>query len=563
MAQETYDAIVVGSGVSGGWAAKELTERGLKVLMLDRGRMVRHGEDYVTEHKAPYEFKFRGLGDKRNSQSDYPNNALANREDTKHFFADTKLHPYTTPKDRPFAWTRGNQVGGKSLMWSRQTYRMAPVNFEENAIDGHGLDWPIRYADIESWYDYVEKFIGISGTAIDYPTAPGGKYLQPGFPLNPIEKDMQARMAKAFPDRPLTVARMANLTQAIGDDRQPCHYCGPCGRGCSTGSYFSTQSSTLPAAMATQRLTVLPDSIVTRILTSESGERATGVEVMDANTREKRSYNARIVFVCASALESLRLLMLSANDRHPNGLGNSSGLLGKYIMDHVGAGGAMATTKGPQTPHIWGGRPGVMWIPRFRNINGDKRPDYLRGYQCNGIAFNDDWQRGARMPGIGVDFKNTLRQTGGWHVMLTGSGEMLPDIGNKVSLDPDVRDAWGIPVLHIDVGLGDNDMAMAKGGSEDLAEMLKNMGYEGVFKFPVGKGVPGTSIHEMGGAPMGHDKRKSVLDVNNRAHDIPNLFVTDGAAMNSCSQSNPSFTYMAMTARAAAFAAAEFKAGRL
>ena len=563
MAQDTFDAIIVGSGMTGGWAAKELTERGLNVLMLDRGRMVRHGEDYVTEHKAPYEFKFRGLGDKRSSHYDYPGNALANREDTKHFFADTALHPYTVPKDRPFAWTRGNQVGGKSLMWSRQSYRFAPINFEENAIDGHGLDWPLRYADIEPWYDYVEKFIGISGTAIDYPTAPGGKYLQPGFPLNPVERDMQARMAKAFPDRPLTIARMANLTQAIGDDRQPCHLCGPCGRGCSTGSYFSTQSSTLPAAVATNRLTVLPDSIVTRVLTNETGERATGVAVMDAKTREMRNYKARIVFICASALESLRLMMLSANEKHPAGLANSSGLLGKYIMDHVGAGAAMATIQGPQTPHIWGGRPGVMWMPRFRNINGDKRPDYLRGYQCNGIAFNDDWQRGARQAGIGVDFKNSLRKTGDWHLMITASGEMLPDIGNQVSLDPKVRDAWDMPVLHIDVGFGANDMAMAKGASQDAADMLTGMGYKGVLKFPLGNPVPGSAIHEMGGAPMGHDKRKSVLDVNNRAHDIPNLFVTDGAAMNSCSQSNPSFTYMAMTARAAAFAAAEFKAGRI
>lgn len=563
MAQDTFDAIVVGSGITGGWAAKELTERGLNVLMLDRGRMVRHREDYTTEHLAPYEFKFRGLGDKRKTLYDIPANNMATKEDTSHFFLNTRDHPYTTPKDRPFSWTRGNQVGGRSLMWSRQSYRFAPVNFEENALDGHGIDWPFRYDELEPWYDYVEKFIGISGTALDHPTAPGGKYLQPGMPLNPVEKEMQARMAEAFPDRPLTVARMATLTEAIGDERHPCHYCGPCGRGCSTGSYFSTQSSTLPAAMATNRLTLQADSIVTRVLTDESGERATGVEVMDANTRELRSYKARIVFVCASALESVRLLMLSANEKHPAGLANSSGLLGKYIMDHFGSGGAMATIKGPQTPHVWGGRPGVMWMPRFRNINGDKRTDYLRGYQCNALAFNDDWQRGARQEGIGVELKNSLRKTGDWHLMITAHCEMMPDIGNSVSLDPKVRDAWDMPVLHIDVGFGENDMAMAKGASDDTAAMLKGMGYPNVLQFPLGRPVPGSAIHEMGGAPMGRDKRTSVLDANNRAHDISNLFVTDGAAMNSCSQANPSFTYMAMTARAAAFAAAEFKAGRL
>ncbi|HEX7856840.1 MAG TPA: GMC family oxidoreductase [Sphingobium sp.] len=561
--EESYDAIVVGSGISGGWAAKELTERGLRVLMLDRGRMVRHGEDYPTEHEPSYEMKFRGLGDNRRYHMEYPGRPGTGNEASGHFFANTRDHPYTTAPDRPFKWTRGNQVGGKSLMWARQSYRYAPINFEENALDGHGVDWPVRYSDIEPWYDRVEQFIGISGSVLDYPTAPGGKYFQPPMPMNPIERDMQARMVKAFPDRPLTMARLANLTRPIGDDRQPCHYCGPCDRGCSTGSYFSTQSSTLPAAMATKRLTVMADSIATRILTNETGERATGVEVMDAKTRQKNTYLAKIVFVCASALESVRLLLLSANEKHPKGLGNSTGLVGKYIMDHLLSDFATATTPGPQMPHITGGRPGALWMPRFRNIRGEKREDYVRGFQCNAVVFYDDWQRGARAPGIGVGLKDQLRQTGDWHVLIGALCEMLPALGNQVAIDPNVRDAWDSPVLRMDVTFGPNELAMSKAAGDDMVEMMKSMGYQGVMRLGGGEPIPGSQIHEMGGAVMGRDKRTSVLDAHNRSHDIPNLFVTDGAAMSSSSQSNPSITYMAFTARAAAFAASEFKAGRL
>lgn len=561
MTERIYDAIVVGSGITGGWAAKELTERGLSVLMLDRGRMVRHGEDYPTEHLAPYDFRFRGLGDKRKIAEENPGQHMLANEGSAHFYANLKDHPYTTAPGRPFAWTRGNQVGGKSLLWARQSYRFAPINFEENALDGNGVDWPIRYADLEPWYDHVEKFIGISGTKLDYPTAPGGKYFQPPMPMNPAERDMQARMQKAFPDRVLTMAFMANLTQPIGD-RQACHYCGPCDRGCSTGSYFSTQSSTLPAAMKTKRLTVAADSFVTRILTDEAGLRATGVEVIDTKTKQVRTHSAKMVFVCGSALESVRLLLLSKSERHPTGLANSSGLLGKYIMDHFNSDVVLAALPAPALPHVWGGRPGALYMPRYRNIRGEKRSDYLRGFQCNAVVYHDDWERGARMPGIGVELKTKLKRTGNWRFLLGAQCEMMPSVNNKVTLNPDVRDAWGSPVLHMDVGLTDNDRAMQKAASQDMVEMMKAMGYEGAFRLPV-PSTPGGAIHEMGGAVMGRDARSSVLDAHNRAHDIPNLFVTDGAAMNSCSQSNPSLTYMAMTARAAAFAAKEFKANRI
>lgn len=557
-----YDAIVIGSGISGGWAAKELTERGLRVLMLDRGRMVRHREDYPTEHMPAYEFKFRGLGDKRNFDVHNPGVFGPNDESSGHFFARTDKHPYTTAPGRSFEWIRGNQVGGRSLTWARQSYRYAATNFEENALDGHGVDWPIRYSDIEPWYDRVEKFIGISGERLDHPMAPGGKYFHPGMPLNPIERDMQARMAKAFPDRPLTIARVANLTKDMNDERLACHYCGPCQRGCSTGSYFATQSSTLPAAMATGRLTVMSDSIVTRILTDSSGRKATGVDVMDANSREMRSHRASLIFVCASAFESLRLLLLSANDRHPDGLANSSGLLGKYVMDHFTSDMAISVLPAPELPAIWGGRPAAMWMPRYRNVGADHQETYKRGFQVNAVVMPLGWQNGSRTPGIGTAFKKRLKKPELVTLLMGAQCEMMPDISNRLTLDPEVKDAWGMPVARIDMGLTENDRAMHKAAGDDMVAMLQAMGYQGVQRMP-NNPVPGSAIHEMGGAPMGKDPRKSVLDAHSRAHDIPNLFVTDGAAMNSSSQSNPSITYMAFTARAAAFAAAEFNAGRL
>ena len=563
MTDQSYDAIVVGSGIAGGWAAKELTERGLRVLMLDRGRMVRHREDYITENKAPYEMPFRGLGDRRSAHAEGRHRPrVAGNEFNRHFFADFRQHPYTTAEDRPFQWVRGDQVGGRSLVWGRQCYRFAPINFEENARDGHGVDWPIRYGDLEHWYDHVEQFIGISGTAIDFPTAPGGRFLQPAMPINPLERAIQTRLADRFPDRPITMGRSANITQQIGEDRFPCQMRSQCDRGCSYGAYFSTQSSTLPAAMATNRLTLMADSIVTRVLTDEAGQRATGVEVLDARTRETRTYSARIVFLCASALESVRLLLLSRSERHPDGLANSSGLVGKYIMDHFTSDAIFASTPAPPLPHIAGGRPAALWMPRFRNIGENQGEAYKRGYQCNLVVFADEWSRGARQLGIGVDLKRQLRRTGDWRVLLSAQCEMLPNVSNQVTLDGEMRDAWDQPVLQIDVGYGENDVMLRRAAGDDMLDMMTALDLGPVTRVP-SESVPGSSVHEMGGAVMGRDRRTSVLDAHNRAHDIPNLFITDGAAMNSSSQSNPSFTYMAMTARATAFAAREFHARRL
>jgi len=555
-----YDAIVVGSGITGGWAAKELTERGLSVLMIERGREVKHG-DYPTEHKPVHEFKYRLLGDQRAYAKDYPHQSTSwfFSEATQHFFVNDTDNPYTTPPGKPFNWIRGHHLGGRSVMWGRQSYRMAPLNFEENALDGHGVDWPIRYADLAPWYEHVERFIGVSGSAIDHPMSPDGVF-QPPMPMNAVERDLQERFAKLYADRPLTMARAANLTEAKGE-RMPCHYCGPCERGCSTGSYFSTQSSTLPAAKATGRLTVATDSIVSRVLIDEKSGRATGVEVIDAHTRARRSYQANIVFLCASAFESVRLLMMSATERFPTGLANSSGVLGSYIMDHFASDVAVASLPGPQMPHLTGSRPIPLHIPRFRNVS-KKEKDFVRGYQINCGASVQDWARGASMAGIGKAFKESLRKTGDWSIFMSAQGECLPRKENRLTLNRKVLDKWGMPVLHIDMGWGDNDRAMAKDAGDTCFEMLKAAGFQGVFRVPI-QSVPGAGIHEMGGATMGRDPRTSVLDGHNRAHDIPNLFVTDGAAMASSSSANPSLTYMALTARAAAFAAAEYKAGRL
>jgi len=561
MSEQNYDAIVVGSGITGGYAAKELTERGLRVLMIERGPEIKHG-DYPTEHKPVYDFKYRMLGDKRRYAERFPvqSRSWFFNEGTERHFVDDVDNPYTTPDGKPFTWIRGHHLGGRSLMWGRQTYRWAPLNFQENKLDGNGVDWPIRYGDLERWYGEVEKFIGVSGSPLDHPMAPNGIY-QPPYPMNVAERDLQQRLAKIWPDRPVSMGRCANLTQAIGSDRQPCHYCGPCERGCSVGAYFSTQSSTLPAAMKTGRLTVAYDSIVRKVLTNPDGTRATGVEVIDAKTRAPRRIAARMVFLCAGSLESVRLLLMSATDKQPAGLANSSGVVGRYIMDHLVSDLASVSLPAPQYGHKTGYRPMPLFIPRYVNVK-DKRNDYVRGYQVNAGAALDDWSRGTRMPGIGADFKNALRKTGNWSLLLIAQCESLPRADNRVTLDPAKRDKWDMPALHIDVSWGANDRAMAKEAGDSCFDMLTRAGYQNVARVPM-EPVPGGAIHEMGGAPMGRDPKTSVLDANNRTHDIPNLFITDGAAMASAGCANPSLTYMALTARAAAFAAAEAQAGRL
>lgn len=557
MTEQIFDAIVVGSGITGGLAAKELTERGLSVLMIDRGRDQKHG-DYPTEHVPVNKFKYRLLGDRRNGQSD----GIGVNEASAAFFAPPTDHPFTVAKGTKFEWTRARTLGGKSLTWGRQAYRMAELNFEENATDGHGIDWPIRYSDLAPWYDHVEKIAGISGQAESNSMSPDGVF-QPPMPMNAYEREFKDRATKAFPERTVSMARVANLTKELGD-RQPCHYCGPCERGCSAGAYFSTQSSTLPAAQATGKLTVMTDSLVSRIFTDASGARATGVEIIDLKSRQKKTLQSRMVFLCASALESVRLLFLSANDAHPNGLGNRHDVLGRYIMDHQRSDAVTAMLPPNGIPNYGGYRPCALFVPRYVNIPGQKKEAYVRGFQLNAVVSPTNWTRALTFPGmgVGVDLKRQLKSTGPWMLTLVAQCETLPRADNRVTLDRKVRDPWGLPVLHIDVTWGENDETMREQAALSMKEMLERAGYTGILRSPI-VSVPGGLIHEMGGAVMGHDPKTSVVDKHSRLHDIPNLFVTDGAAMTSSSQANPSLTYMAFTARAAAFAADALKSNAL
>ena len=557
MPRERFDAIVVGSGITGGWAAKELTERGLKTLMIERGRGIVHGRDYTTEGQPPYNFRFHMLGDQRRTLTDQPvqSRCAFMSEATAHFFVNDRRNPYSHPDDKPFTWIRGHQLGGRSLTWGRQSYRMAPLNFEENARDGYGTDWPIRYDDLAPWYSYVERHIGVSGENIGSTTSPDGEF-QRAMPMNPAEQEFAARLTAAFPDRRATVARLANLTEVLGS-RAPCQMRNACARGCSWGGYFSTLSSTLPAAAATGRLTVLTDNIVHSVIHSSKTSRATGVRVIDAKTKEMREYDARVIFLCASAFESVRILFNSATREHPSGLGNSSAVLGKYIMDHHASDLGVAEVDGPALPYFSGARPGPLLIPRFQNVD-KPRADYVRGYQMHAGATPADWNRALDEGGVGRSLKARLRTPGPWSIILIAQGETLPKADNFLSLDPDLKDAWGMPALKINMSYGENERAMQKEATAAIADIFEAVGYKKYQIIPI-HGRPGEAIHENGGARMGKDPKTSVLNAFNQLHDVPNLFVTDGAAMASSSSANPSLTYMALTARACAHAVDELK----
>lgn len=565
-ATEEYDAIVVGSGISGGWAAKELTEKGMKTLVLERGRPVTHGEDYVTEHKAPWEFELRGRLP-REMYADYEVQSRTGqfRDEADHWFIKDSENPYV--EEKPFTWIRGNHVGGRSLMWGRHCYRWSDLDFEANMRDGLAVDWPIRYADIAPWYDYVEQFAGISGEKLGLPQLPDGQF-QPGMPLNVVEKHLREQIVQNFPERILTIGRVAILTEAL-PGRAACHYCGPCIRGCSTGSYFSSQSSTLPAAVATGNLTLRPYSIVQSLSYDESLDKVTGVNVIDTETNETIEFKAKVVFLCASTLASTQILLNSKTNRFPDGLANSSGELGHNLMDHhfrVGAGGI---AEGFEDRYYYGNRPTGFYIPRFRNINGaTRRTDYIRGFGYQGGASRAGWGRGNNIPGFGADLKNALRDPGPWSVGMTAFGECLPRHENQVSLDDQVTDKYGIPALRIDADWSENEITMRKDMAESAVEMLEAAGYTNVAAYdayvPGGIGAEiGLGIHEMGTARMGRDPQTSVLNQWNQAHDVPNLFVTDGACMVSSGCQNPSITYMALTARAVDYAVEEMKKGNI
>lgn len=554
-----FDAIVVGSGISGGWAAKELTEKGLKVIMLERGRNIPHGTGYTNTNKHPWEFPHRG-GRTQQMIKDYPvlkRDYPLNEINLDYWVKDSEC-PYTEIKR--FDWFRGYHVGGRSLMWGRQSYRWCEEDFEANAKDGFGVDWPIRYKDIAPWYDYAEKFAGISGSREGLSILPDGQFLPP-MEMTCVEKDVAARIKARYKgQRTMIIGRTANLT-VPHQGRTNCQYRNKCWLGCPFGAYFSTQSSTLPAAMKTGNLTVRPYSIVTRVLYDKDTKKASGVEVLDAETMKTYEYRANIVFLNASTLNSTWILMNSATEIWPEGLGSSSNALGRNLMDHhlgIGAGGVV---EGYDDKYYYGRRANGIYIPRFRNTNGDKR-DYVRGFGYQGAGSRQGWNRSVAELSIGAELKEALTEPGPWTMGIGGFGEILPYAENRVTLDKTKKDKWGLNVLAIDCELKENEKKMRKDMLNDALEMLEAAGVKNV-KGRDGDGTPGRGIHEMGTARMGLDPKTSVLNKWNQVWDAKNVFVTDGACMTSGSCVNPSLTYMALTARAADYAVSELKKGNL
>jgi choline dehydrogenase-like flavoprotein len=559
MADNVYDAIVVGSGISGGWAAKELTEKGLKVLLLERGENIEHIKGYTNANKAPWEFPHRG-GKTQEMVKEYPvlNRDYPLNETNLNYWTNEKDCPYTETKR--FDWFRGYHVGGRSLMWGRQSYRFSDLDFNANAKEGVAIDWPIRYNEIAPWYDYVEKFAGISGTKEGLPHLPDGQF-QPGMELNCVEKDVAARLKAHYKgERHLFIGRVANITQEL-PGRTKCQFRNKCWLGCPFGGYFSTQSSTLPAAMATGNLTLRPFSIVTKVLYDKDKKRATGVEVMDAQENKTYEFKSKVVFLCASAFNSTWVLFNSATDVWPGGLGSSSGELGHNVMDHHFRVGADGIAEGYDDKYYFGRRPTGFYIPRFRNVGSDKR-DYTRGFGYQGAASRQGWNRQIAELGIGADLKNALTEPGPWSLGMTAFGEILPYHENRISLDTSKKDKWGLPVLAIDCELKENEKKMRIDMKNDAMEMLTAAGLKDV-KPSESDYFMGMGIHEMGTARMGKDRKTSVLNAHNQVWDAPNVYVTDGACMTSAACVNPSLTYMALTARAADHAVSELKKGNI
>jgi choline dehydrogenase-like flavoprotein len=555
---DTYDAIVVGSGISGGWAAKELTERGLRVLMLERGKNVEHVKDYGNALKTPWEYPHRGGRTLAMEEAypvlkrDYPLN-----EKNLDWWASDKDSPYTEIKR--FDWYRGYHVGGRSLLWGRQSYRLGDLDFEANAREGIAIDWPIRYRDLAPWYDHVERHAGISGSRDGLPQLPDGQF-QPPMPLNCVEEIVAGRVASKFPGRRIIPGRVANLTQQL-PGRGACQYRNACWLGCPFGAYFSTQSSTLPPARATGRLTLKTFAIVTDLVYDRDRKRARSVRVLDAMTGQTIEYSAPMIFLCASALNSTWILMRSATEVWPGGLGSSSGELGHNLMDHHFRCGANGDFAGHEDRYVYGRRPTGFYIPRFRNLGGERR-EYLRGFGYQGSASRQGWERAVAELGVGGTFKDAMSQPGPWTIGATAFGEMLPNHANRISIDTARVDKWGLPVLAIDCATGENERLMRRDMMNDLAEMLEAAGATDVRVYD-NEYAPGMGIHEMGTARMGRDPKTSVLNGRNQVWDCPNVFVTDGACMASSACQNPSLTYMALTARAAAFAVEELKRGNL
>lgn len=554
------DVIVVGSGISGGWAAKELTERGFSVLLLERGRNVDPASDYVTEHLAPYELPYRGFGDRQRYARDYKvQSRMAGLSDANaHWFVNDAENPYETVPEADFAWIRGYHLGGRSITWGRASFRLSPLNFSEAGRDGHGIPWPIGYEDLAPWYSHVERFIGVNGDRDGIPSLPDGEFMPP-HGMNCVEEHVKGAVAAKFGGRPIINERSAVLTQPIGD-RQPCHYCGPCIRGCSTGSYFSSESSTLPAAKATGRLKVMTDVVVDSLIHDPATGRVTGVRIIDAKSRTRSTVSARVVFLNASTLGSTQILLNSIDAANGRSFANRSDALGRYLMDHVMGPFGLATIPGFTDRMPMGNRPSGIYIPRFQNLDGSDRA-FRRGYGYQGSASRQMWTRGGEGDDVGLSLKHRLRKPGPWQMFIGGMGECMPYADNRATLSSQT-DSWGRPQLHVEFHWHENELAMAKDMAAEAKAMLEAAGATDVM---VGDalGPGGLAIHEMGTARMGDDPAQAVLNARNQCHDAANVFVTDGACMTASAAQNPSLTYMALTARAAAFAADQMKQGVL
>jgi choline dehydrogenase-like flavoprotein len=553
-----FDAIVVGSGISGGWAAKELTEKGLKTLVLERGRDVRHVVDYTTALKDPWQLPHNN----RVTSADRAAQPLQSTlylydQSTKQFFVNDNTYPYYPAK--PFSWYRGYQVGGRSLMWARHVFRYSDLDFGANQREGIAIDWPIRYADIAPWYEHVERFIGASGENSKLPQLPE-QILQPPFEMNALEKHIKSSFEKKYSDRKLICSATAVLSREH-NGRGPCQGRNQCARGCPYSAYFSSNGVTLPAAAATGNLTLQPDAIVHSLIYDEGKSRVTGVRVVDANTSKTTEYFARVVFMCASTLNTTAILLNTRSSRFPDGLGNDSGELGHNLMDHHNGGGATASYSGFMDRYYRGRRATSMYIPRFRNV--DKREEkFIRGYGYEVYTGRDTWTRGIDSAEFGADFKNEITRPGQWNLYTEGYGETLPNHDNRMWLSNEKEDRWGIPGLSVSMEYGDNEREMAKQMMADVVEMMEAAGLENVqgFNRPV---TPGSVIHEMGTARMGRDPKTSVLNAHNQIHAAENVFVTDGSCMVSSPPQNPSLTYMALTARAANYAVEQIKSGAI
>lgn len=561
--QESYDAIVVGTGISGGWAAKELCEQGLKTLVLERGRMVKHIEDYETANKDPWDFPNAGAPTKeilekqpKQSRTGYTTNQASHM-----WFVNDLEHPYNETKR--FDWMRGYHLGGRSLQWGRHSYRWSDLDFMANQKEGIAIDWPVRYKDIAPWYDKVESYIGVSGENLGLSQLPDGQFL-PMMDLNCLEQHFREKVAENFDGRVVTAGRVAHITGTKEfDGRSKCQFRNRCIRGCPFGAYFSSLSSTLPAAEATGNMTLRPDSIVHEIMYDPDTKKATGVKVIDRVTKETYEFKAKVIFLCASAIASTSILMQSKSDAFPDGMGNTSDQLGRNIMDHHLGVGASGSFDGFDDKYYKGRKPNGIYIPRFRNLGGDSnRSDYKRGFGYQGGASRGNWEDTVAELAYGAELKDAVLKPGGWQFGMTGFGEVLPYEENRFTLDYDKLDDWGLPTVTFNAEFKENEWKMREDMKQSAVDMLEKAGLKDVTPYD-NPGALGLGIHEMGTARMGRNRKTSVLNGNNALHDVPNVYVTDGSFMTSAACVNPSLTYMAFTARAADHAVKQLKKGTI